>query len=203
MTHRLSVRSSHVALTTTVPSAFLSTMVLSLAEAAPLLPMTSAAIAAVATTLRASVRFRMSFSPGSGPTPLVDRAQGSHRWVEPTTGSAPTLNGIGVARSAGVTLGWMHGDGQAGPGHVRLRGSRACGSLLVRGARLRGAAPAAGFRLVGRVRPVAAGRASGLGVRVLRPHGGGPATVLPARPRGQGRQEPGPPRRPGRHGARR
>ena len=42
----------------------------------------------------------------------------------------------------------------------------------------------------------------GFGVRLRRPHRGRPAAVLSARPRGQGRQEPGAPRRPGRHRAR-
>ena len=58
--------------------------------------------------------------------------------------------------------------GPAVPGHLRLRGARACRSLLVRGAWVRGSATAGGVRQLGRVRSHAAARAPGCGVRLRR-----------------------------------
>lgn len=113
-------------------------------------------------------------APAAPPTPLrFSPLRHSYRPAGVTV-SSPEPSGRRIP-----PLSWTDGTAQTDPGHLRLRGTRARRSFLVRGAGL---------------------RASGFGMR--RSLGCGPTPVLPARTRGQGRQESAASRRAGRYRAR-
>ena len=94
---------------------------------------------------------------------------GLRREAQPRTSPGPEAQNRWVVGGTAL-LGWPDGVGQAVPGHLRLRGTRARRSLLVRGAGVRRTAAAGGLRHLGRLRPLAAAGAAGFGVRVRRSH---------------------------------